>query len=125
MEERFYYCNMCGNLAFMAIASGVATYCCGEQMELLEPNVSDGSEEKHVPVVECIDNNTIKVCVGSTLHPMTDEHYIRFLCVTTSKCVIIRYLNIGEDPCATIHFDGTLQNVYAYCNKHGLWKKEM
>lgn len=125
MEERFYYCDSCGNLAFMAIASGVAPYCCGKEMTLLKPNTSDGASEKHVPVVECIDRHNIKVRIGSEPHPMTKEHYIRFVCLETTCGGVIRYLDNNQEPEVCFCFKGKPLAVYAFCNIHGLWKADI
>ena len=39
---------------------------------------ADKTTEKHVPVIEEIEGG-FKVTVGSTLHPMTDEHFIEWI----------------------------------------------
>lgn len=125
MEERFYLCSTCGNVLFTAIASGITPHCCGKEMTLLNPNKDEGMGEKHIPVVECVDCCTIRVKIGSMPHPMTQEHNIRFICVKTNLGYIIRYLNCDESPDVTIRCNGTPQTVYAYCNKHGLWCKDL
>lgn len=125
MEERFFYCETCGNLLFATIASGITPYCCGDEMTLLTPHEEEMYGEKHIPVVEHLGNDMIKVRIGSELHPMTKEHGIRFICLETSDCVIIRYLDETEKPETTIRFTGEPKKVYAYCNKHGLWSKDI
>lgn len=125
MEERFYFCNSCGNLMFAAIASGVIPYCCGEEMTLLKPNTTDGNHEKHVPVVTFTSDHTMKVNIGSEPHPMTPEHNIRFVCLETNRGGIVRYLNEDDPPEVCIRFNGTPVAVYAYCNIHGLWRAEV
>ena len=122
MEERFYFCNSCGNLMIAAIASGVIPYCCGEEMTLLEPNTSDGNTEKHVPVITELTDHCLKVKVGSQPHPMAKEHNIRFICLETSVEGIIHYLNVDDPPEVTFRYEGEPIAVYAYCNIHGLWK---
>lgn len=122
MEERFYYCDSCGNLLIAAIASGVVPYCCGSEMTLLKPNVTDGNKEKHVPVVSCISCDSLVVKVGSEPHPMTPEHNIRFVCLQTSTGFIIRYLDESDSPEVQFRFNGKPIALYAYCNLHGLWR---
>ena len=122
MEERFFFCNSCGNLMIAAIASGVVPFCCGEEMVQLKANTTDMGKEKHVPVVTCVSEHSAKVTVGTDPHPMTTQHYIRFVCLETTKGIIIRYLNPGDAPEVCIHFDGKPVAVYAYCNVHGLWR---
>lgn len=125
MEERFYFCNSCGNLMIAAIASGVIPYCCGEEMTLLQPNTTDGNMEKHLPVVTYASDRSMRVKVGEKLHPMTAEHNIRFVCLETTECFIVRYLNVDDPPEVNIRFDGKPIAIYAYCNIHGLWRSEV
>ncbi len=122
MEERFYYCDACGNLLIAAIASGVIPYCCGDEMVMLKPNTTDGNKDKHLPVANYISGHSLKVNIGSEPHPMTPEHNIRFICLETSKEVIVRYLKDDDPPEACIRFTGKPIAVYAYCNIHGLWR---
>lgn len=125
MEERFYFCNSCGNLMIAAIASGVIPYCCGKEMTLLKPNTTDGDEEKHVPVVTFTSDHTIKVKVGSKPHPMNPQHNIRFVCLETNVGCVVRYLSESDLPEVCISFKGKPIAVYAYCNIHGLWRAEV
>lgn len=125
MEERFFYCESCNNVLIAAIASGVIPYCCGDEMTLLKPNTSDGNVEKHVPVVAELSDHSIRVKIGSEPHPMTAAHNIRFICLQTTKEIIIRYLNVSEAPDVTIQFCGNPLAIYAYCNLHGLWQGEL
>ena len=125
MEERFYFCDSCGNLLFAAIASGVIPYCCGGEMTLLEPNVSDGNSDKHLPVVSFISSHSMMVRVGSDLHPMTADHNIRFVCLVTNVEAIVRYLNVDDPPEVCLHYDGDPVAIYAYCNVHGLWRSDL
>lgn len=122
MEERFYYCDSCGNLMIAAIASGIIPHCCGSKMTLLTPNTSDGNREKHVPVITMTSSHAMKVTIGSEPHPMTPGHSIRFVCLVTDRGGIIHYLNDGAPPEVTICFNGKPKAVYAYCNIHGLWR---
>ena len=82
MELKFYHCRHCGNIAVKPFDSGVPLVCCGEQMEELVANTTDAALEKHVPDVK-VDGSNVHVQVGSTLHPMTPEHYITFVCLQT------------------------------------------
>ena len=122
MEERFYFCNSCGNLFIAAIASGVMPYCCGEKMTLLKPNTTDGNKEKHVPVVEYTSQHSMTVKIGAMPHPMAPQHSIRFVCLMTDVECIVRYLNAEDPPEVCIRFNGKPIAVYAYCNVHGLWR---
>lgn len=125
MEERFYFCDSCGNFMIAAIASGVIPHCCGDEMTLLKANTTDGAKEKHVPVVEYTSDHSIKVKIGSEPHPMTPAHSIRFICLETTVGGVIRYLNEDQAPEVCIRFNGKPIAVYAYCNLHGLWRVDV
>lgn len=122
MEERFYFCNTCGNLMIAALASGVMPYCCGEKMTLLKANTSEGNGEKHLPVVTFNSGHSMTVRIGTLPHPMTAQHNIRFVCVETTQGCIVRYLKEDDLPEVCIRFNGKPIAVYAYCNVHGLWR---
>lgn len=94
-------------------------------MCLLSPNTSEGSGEKHLPVIECLNPQKVKVTIGSAPHPMTPEHNIRFICLVTTQEVIIHYLQTNENPEIILHFHGKPICAYAYCNVHGLWRTDI
>ena len=83
-EVKFYRCNHCGNIIEKIVDSGVSVICCGEEMTELVPNTTDAATEKHVPVV-AVEGSKVTVQVGSVAHPMTEEHYIQWICLVTSK----------------------------------------
>ncbi len=124
MATKFYKCRHCGNVIVKFVDSGVNVVCCGEQMQLLVPNTVDASNEKHVPVVEKVDECTIKVKVGSDPHPMLPEHHIAFIYVETEKGGIL--VNLKDKPEAVICLgDEKAVAVYEYCNLHGLWMTKL
>lgn len=125
MEIKFYRCNVCGNIIYMVDDHKVNPVCCNEPMELLKINTKDEVVEKHLPKVKK-DGNKYIVQIGSDLHPMNSEHYIQWLCMAYDKGVCFKYLNPDEEPIVTfnIHNDEP-RAVYAYCNVHGLWKKDL
>ena len=124
MTTKFYKCEMCGNVVVKLVDSKVPLMCCGKKMEELVPNTVDASNEKHVPVVTRLDNNTIKVQVGSVAHPMEAEHHIAFIYVETDKGGI--KVDLTDKPEAVIALgDAKAVAVYEYCNLHGLWKTEL
>ena len=74
-NTKFYICEKCGNIVQKINDSGVSVVCCGQKMTYLDPGTVEASREKHIPVVS-LDGNTVKVLVGSVLHPMAEEHHI-------------------------------------------------
>lgn len=126
MATRFFLCTVCGNVIVKVADSGVDPVCCGQEMKELVPGSMDGAKEKHVPVVEHKGSHVIVVKVGSEPHPMTNLHFISFICLETRHGFQVRYLHSGQDPEAYfICCNDRPVAVYAYCNIHGLWKTEI
>jgi superoxide reductase len=116
-----YKCETCGNIVEVNHASGGTLVCCGSEMKLQEEKTADKATEKHVPVVEKVDGG-YKVTVGSTLHPMTEEHHIEWIELVTDKQVLTQFLNAGDAPVAVFKTDENVLYAREYCNLHGLWK---
>jgi len=95
--------------------------CCGKPVELLKAQTADSATEKHVPIIEECGAG-VKVIVGSTAHPMTEEHYIEWIEVINGDYVNRKYLKPGDAPEAEFYVEnqpGLI--VRQYCNVHGLW----
>lgn len=127
MSERLelYKCNVCGNLIEVVLSGAGELVCCGEPMEYLEPNTSDSEyTEKHVPIFVTTDDNGVEVRVGSTLHPMTDEHYIQFIeTIADGKNKLSRQYYAPHDiPIMVLKDKLGLKNAREFCNIHGLWE---
>lgn len=94
--------------------------CCGEEMKQLIPNSIEASVEKHVPTYEVKDGE-IFVTVN---HVMEDEHFIEWISIVRGNKECTTYLKPGK--LAVAHCKYVPETIiYAYCNKHGLWKKEV
>lgn len=122
-ELNFYLCKHCGNVIEKVVDHKVPVICCGEKMQLLDPAMSEGAGEKHLPVLS-IEGNQVKVSVGSVAHPMEEKHNIGFIALHTENGVQRKNLNPGDAPEAVFALaDGDkVIAAYAYCNLHGLWK---
>lgn len=118
----FFRCEICGNIVALIRKGGGTLSCCGQNMTKLAANSTDGAKEKHVPVVKR-ENGKIEVTVGSTLHPMIEEHHIEWIALVCDDSVVIKYLKLGDKPQAEFD-DAKSGTAYAYCNLHGLWKTE-
>ena len=124
MAVKFYVCPHCGNVIQKVVDSKVPVVCCGEKMQELVANTVEASVEKHLPVVTSVDDNHIKVEVGSVAHPMLPEHHIAFIYVETETGGI--RVDLTDKPEATLCVcDSKPVAVYEYCNLHGLWKREL
>lgn len=128
MEFKLYRCAHCGNIIFKVVDKGVPVMCCGQKMEEIVPNTTDGAMEKHVPVVEkkTHGNGTaVTVKVGSVEHPMLPEHYIPLIAAVSGDTVTMKFPKPGEKPEMDVYFKGDAEVVaYELCNLHGFWKGE-
>jgi len=115
-----YKCEHCGNIVEIVHGGGAALVCCGEEMKQLTENTVDAAKEKHVPVIE-IGNGTVKVTVGSVLHPMEEKHYIEWIEVVADGKVYRQALKPGDVPTATFNITAASLTARELCNLHGLW----
>ncbi len=90
-------------------------------MQLMEEKTEDVGQEKHVPVIEKIENG-IKVKVGSIPHPMEEKHYIEWIEVTADSVSCKKFLKPGDKPEAGFEIKAEKVEAREYCNIHGLWK---
>lgn len=99
---------------------------CLRPFERLEPNTSEGASEKHLPVIET-NGIHVTVKVGSVFHPMSEEHSIDWVCLTTEAGNVMRVcLTPDCEPmaCFTLEQGDRPKAAYAFCNLHGFWKTE-
>jgi superoxide reductase len=116
-----YKCEVCGNIVELVHSGGGQLVCCGQPMKLLAENSSDGAKEKHVPIIESIDEG-YRVTVGSVAHPMEDAHYIEWIELLADGIAYRAFLKPGDRPEATFRVTASRVSAREYCNKHGLWK---
>ncbi len=125
-KQGLYKCEICGNVVEAIDASVGELSCCRQPMKLIKEikGVSEG-KEKHIPVIS-VDDDSIKVVVGSTLHPMEDDHYIELVQLLVDGVVVYENrLFPGDEPVAFFKktgLDGRVLSARAYCNVHGLWR---
>ena len=127
MEFKLYYCTHCGNVIFKVVDKGVPVMCCGQKMEELVPNTTDGSLEKHVPVVEKTPHgsgSSVTVKVGGVEHPMLPEHSITFIAAVDGDTVTMKFPKPGDKPELKTFARGDKVEAYEICNLHGYWKSE-
>jgi len=120
-----YKCSRCGNVVEVTNGNAGTLNCCGAPMDLMEEKTADSSTEKHVPIVAAAGSG-IKVVVGSTAHPMTEEHYIEWIEVINGDYVNRKYLKPGDKPEAEFYVpekEGLI--LRSYCNLHGLWVNKL
>ena len=94
--------------------------CCNEEMLTLTPNDTDGSAEKHVPNYR-VEGDKIIVSVP---HVMEEDHYIEWISYIFDNTEQIVYFKPGS--LANQEFTYVKgATIYAYCNKHSIWLKEV
>lgn len=119
-------CLKCGAMAEVlkdCTCDDCGIKCCGETMTEVKAGSVDAAVEKHVPFCE-IQGDHLYVRVGEVEHPMTEEHYIEWIAAEYNDSLVKYYYKAGDKPEAFFDYEEGMV-VYAYCNLHGLWKKEM
>ena len=117
---RFYTCPTCGNVIGLIDGDMAHVTCCGKSMELMVANTTDAAVEKHVPAYELVEDEIV-VRVGEVEHPMEKEHYIMWIAqVTDNRTTRVRLFPEQSTETRFPYIKGS--TLYAYCNKHGLWK---
>jgi superoxide reductase len=123
MAERLeiYKCEICGNIVEVLHGGKGTLVCCGEDMVRQVENTVDAAVEKHVPVVEVLEDGVL-VKVGEVAHPMQDDHYIEWVQIIIGDSCSRIFLKPAMAPEGK--FTAPKEGVAAreYCNLHGLWK---
>ena len=119
----FYKCPTCGNLIGLISGDAQNLNCCGKQMVGLTANTTDAATEKHLPVYEK-QGDEIIVKVGEAPHPMDDDHYIMWIAQVTGDSTT--RIKLSPNSKCEVKFPYIPNSsIYSYCNKHGLWSKEV
>ena len=113
-------CEKCMALVNVIEEHGCDIMCCGEPMQELIPNSVDAAIEKHVPNYE-VKGDMIEVTVN---HVMEEEHYIAWIGMATNDSECIVHLKPSDEAKAEFKYVKGA-TLYAYCNKHSLWKKDV
>lgn len=123
MNVTFYKNTKTGEVTFSVIGD---KHVAREDEVVLKANSTDAATEKHVPVVT-VEGNKVHAVVGSALHPMTAEHHIAFIALVTDQKVELKTLDpVGKPEADFVLADGEHpQEVYEFCNLHGLWVKAL
>jgi len=122
-QNQIYRCSVCGNIVEILHTGAGELVCCGKPMELQVGHQQDTGYEKHLPVIEKLENK-ITVKVGSIPHPMEEAHYIELIELIADDRVYKKFLKAGDAPEATFEITADSIQARAYCNVHGLWQTE-
>lgn len=86
----------------------------------MQASMQDGAIEKHIPVYEKVEDELF-VKVGEVEHPMEKDHYIMWIALVAETRIVNVKLYPEQAPNTRLpYIKGA--TIYAYCNKHGLWK---
>ena len=119
-KVKFYRCPICGNIIELIDGDSRHITCCGKEMEEMQANTTDAAVEKHVPVYERVEDEIV-VRVGEVEHPMEKEHYIMWIAQVADNR--ITKVKLYPEQATDTRFPYIPKStIYAYCNKHGLWK---
>lgn len=111
---KFYVCPLCGN----AVSSiGEASISC-HGVDLL-PLEAEEPDERHVLSVERVEDELFV----HMDHPMTKLHYISFLAAVSPDRVSLVKTYPESDAETRFKID-QVSEIYAYCNKDGLFKAD-
>lgn len=120
-KMKLFKCDICGNIVELINNGGGTLVCCGEEMKEIVLSAEETTYEKHIPVVTK-ENDVLTVQVGSTIHPMTEAHYIEWIAVVEGDVVTKKTLHPNDEPTASFEVSSDSYEVYAYCNLHGFYK---
>lgn len=116
MKLKVFKCNKCGAIV-LNFDDSETLECCDDEMVEQVPNSVDASFEKHLPTYTRVEDKII----AEVHHVMEEEHYIEWILALTEDGHEIVHLEPGIE--AKVEFDRKdIKELYAYCNKHGLWR---
>lgn len=111
-KGKFYVCPVCANV-IRATGEAVVS-CCGITLPPLEPETADSKHMINANIVE--DEYYVSV-----EHPMTKEHYISFIAAVSDQGV--QLIKLYPEGNAEARFKiNRVRKLYAYCNRHGLFR---
>ena len=112
LRGKFYVCPVCGNVIH-AFGEG-AFHCCGVALPPLEAKECD---EEHEIQVEIWDLQTLI----SLDHPMEKDHYISFIAqVRYDRMELVKLYPEQRPEVRLSYWPGGA--IFAYCNRHGLFR---
>lgn len=111
-KARFYVCPVCGNV--IQTTGDAVVSCCGITLPPLEAEPADPEHAIRVDRVEDEYYVTVE-------HPMTKDHHISFLAAVSDHGVQFVKLYPEGNAEARFRID-RIKAIYAFCNRHGLYR---
>ncbi|HPF82571.1 MAG TPA: helix-turn-helix domain-containing protein [Bacilli bacterium] len=115
LNSKFYVCPICGNVIH-TIGENVVS-CCGIVLPILEAEIEDKEHRINCELVE----NEYYITLD---HSMTKQHYISFIAyITNEKC---EFVKLYPEQSIEVRFLKKGRGIiYVYCNKDGLYRKNI
>ena len=111
-KTAYYVCPVCGNV--ICSAGEAVVSCCGIALPPLEAEEADGEHAIRAEIVEDEFYVTVR-------HPMTKDHYLSFLAAVSDQG--IQFVKLYPEGEAEARFKiSRVKYLYAYCNRHGLFR---
>ncbi len=120
-----YKCSVCGNVVELKEIGGGTLVCCGKEMdfEIKEEKVTS-NEDIHKPYIEIRGEKEIYVRIGEPMHPMTQEHFIKWIEISVDGSLYVKSLNYWDKPEVVFKVPlGRKVTIRALCNIHGIYKE--
>ncbi len=114
-RSRLYVCPVCGNV--IQSCGDAVVSCCGITLPAQEAEAAD---EEHAIRLELVEDEYFV----SVSHPMTKEHYISFVMAVSDQRVQLVKFYPEQGAEARFKIDG-VKYLYAYCNRHGLFRLDV
>ena len=112
---KFYVCPICGNIVYST--GNTVVSCCGVTLPALEAEENDDAHGLTIEKVE--DEHFISIS-----HPMTKQHLISFVAhVTADRIQLIKFYPEGNAE-TRLQLRGR-GYLYFYCNRHGLFQRNI
>lgn len=112
LRTKFYVCPVCGNVIFSAGETIVS--CCGITLPMLE---AEDCDDEHLINVEIIEDEYY-VTVS---HSASKQHYLSFFAGVSDMGV--QFVKLYPESAPEARFKiSRVRQIYAYCNRHGLFK---
>ena len=115
LKMKLYVCPICGNV-IQSTGEAVIS-CCGIMLPALE---AESDESSHSCSIERVEDEYYV----SVAHEMSKNHFISFIAAVRDDGYEIKKLYPEGSADARFKMDGVKQ-IYYYCNRHGLFKKNL
>ena len=112
LKTQFYVCPVCGNV--IRSTGQAVISCCGVTLPALTAEEPDAG---HLLLARIVEDEYYVTAE----HPMTREHYISFLAAVSDHGVQLVKLYPEGGAEARFRID-RVKYLYAYCNRHGLFR---